>query len=150
MKYAGQVLFALWGHPPERRCGCKLLVVSYLRLSAGNACDAPDGSARQAPKGDMKGPTAVLTRLNLNVAVEFSHRVTETQRRFTAGALPQTPKAGQSQAIDWRQIIFYTLHLYTAKPMTSKSSLPCSVSLRLCVRLLYLHVAGACEAEAKR
>ena len=37
MKYAGQVLFALWGHPPERRCGCKLLVVSYLRLSAGNA-----------------------------------------------------------------------------------------------------------------
>ena len=44
--------------------------------------------------------------LNLNVAVEFSHGVTETQRRFMAGALPQTPKAGQSQAIDWRQIIF--------------------------------------------
>ena len=118
-------------------------------------------------------------------AREDSHGVTETQRRFTAGALPQTPKAGQSQAIDWREIIFYTLHLlpltsdkitgfyridriflisnpvnhdnpvilskkhrsyphlhsraergrratrpiYTAKPMTSKSSLPCSVSL---------------------
>ena len=54
--------------------------------------------------------------LNLNVAVEFSHGVTETQRRFTAGALPQTPKAGQSQAIDWRQIIFYALHLL---PITS-------------------------------
>ena len=43
-------------------------------------------------------------------AREDSHGVTEAQRRFTAGALPQTPKAGQSQAIDWRQIIFYTLH----------------------------------------
>ena len=31
-----------------------------------------------------------------------SHRVTEAQRRFVAGALPQTPKAIKSHAIDWR------------------------------------------------
>ena len=49
-------------------------------------------------------------------AREDSHGGTETQRRFTAGARPQTPKAGQSQAIDWREIIFYTLHLL---PVTS-------------------------------
>ena len=43
----------------------------------------------------------MLRAFNLH-AREDSHGVTETQRRFTAGALPQTPKAGQSQAIDWR------------------------------------------------
>ena len=83
----------------------------------------------------------MLRAFNPN-AREDSHRVTETQRRFTAGALPQTPKAGQSQAIDWRSghgvkphlqiiYIFYTSTrpIYTARPMTSKSSLSCSVSL---------------------
>ena len=133
----------------------------------GSANAPPDASHFQSPCKRR------LTR---------SHRDTETI--YGWGPAPD-PKAGQSQAIDWREIIFYTLHLlpvtsdkitgfyridriflisnpanhdnpvilskkhrsyphlhsraergrratrpiYTAKPMTSKSSLPCSVSL---------------------
>ena len=100
-------------------------------------------------------------------AREDSHGVTETQRRFTAGALPQTPKASpitSDKITGFYRIdrIFLILNpvnhdnpvilskkhgsyphlhsraergrratrpIYTAKPMTSKSSLPCSVSL---------------------
>ena len=84
-------------------------------------------------------------------AREDSHGVTETQRRFTAGALPQTPKAGQSQAIDWRQIIFYTLHgqtydLKIEPPMLCVSVTLCETPLPACG----WRVRGGSETVVKR
>ena len=84
-------------------------------------------------------------------AREDSHGVTEAQRRFTAGALPQTPKAGQSQAIDWRQIIFYTLHgqtydLKIEPPMLCVSVTLCETPLPACG----WRVRGGSETVVKR
>ena len=89
--------------------------------------------------------------LNLNIAVEFSHGVTEAQRRFTAGALPQTPTGGQSQAIDWRQIIFYTLYGQTSDlkiepPMLCVSVTLCETPLPACG----WRVRGGSETVVKR
>ena len=47
-----------------------------------------------------------------------SHRVTEAQRGFKAGALPQTPKAIKSHAIDWRSGYGAEPHLQISLPKT--------------------------------